>query len=591
MHRISTLLVLFISFSGFGQTLPASRSVDWTIAGLRDTTTIGFTEIDMQSEGVIGDGITPNDSIVNLVLSSLADSGALLIFPDGNFLFNNTINLPNNCVIKGDGAESTTFTFDLDGSGNSINVIGQAINADTTSLLESAFKDSNFILVSNPTIYSLGDWIRLIQYDTDLVTSSWAKKSVGQIVKIKSITNNKIVLESPLRMTYDSARSPYILRINPAKNVGIECLKIYRVDDTAPEQSCNIYFAYAVNSWVNGIESENCTFSHVKANFSSNLEISKSYFHYGFGYGGDGRAYGVMLQMTTNECLVENNFFEHLRHSMIVQAGANGNVFAYNYSLDPFWESTPSNSAGDVVLHGNYVYANLFEQNVCQNIVIDNSHGPNGPFNTFFRNRSERYGIFFSSNNSPDQNFLGNDIPNTGLPYSIVNYTILGSGHFIHGNNNKGSIHPSGTEMLSDESYAYSQTPNFIAPSQWAGIGTPNAMGVNSIPAYDRFLAGAIFSNVCGDNSAGVDQVYTSKESIFIYPNPVKSEMNVESSSFMERIKVFDLRGQLLITLDNCGFSTQITTENWKNGVYFMEIEFSNHPTISKKVVKTNAFD
>lgn len=588
MHRILTLLLLFISFGGFGQTLPSSRSVDWTLAGLRDTTTNGFTEIDMLSEGMIGDGITPNDLILDVVLSSIADSGAILIFPAGNFLFNNTINLPNKCVIKGDGAKTTTFTFDLGGSGHSFNINGQAINADTTSIIESAIKDSNFVIVSNPTNFSTGDWMRIIQYDTDLVTSSWAEKTVGQIVKIKSISTNKIVLESPLRMNYDISRSPYILRINPAKNVGIECLKIKRLDNTAPEQSSNINFSYAVNCWVNGIESENCTFSHVKSNFSSNLHISKSYFHHGFEYGGNGRAYGVMLQMTTNECLVENNIFEHLRHSMIVQAGANGNVFAYNYSFDPFWESTPNNSAGDVVLHGNYVYTNLFEQNNCQNIVIDNSHGPNGPHNTFFRNRSERYGIFFSSTNSPDQNFLGNEIPNTGLPYSFVNYTILGSGHFIHGNNNKGSIHPSGTEILPDESYTYTQLMDYIPSLYWAGIGTPNTMGENSIPAFERYISGNIFSYACGDISAGIDQTTEFEETIFIYPNPVESKLTIESAAFIEKMTVIDVAGHTLQSFENIGFSAQLTTQNWKNGVYFLLIDFTDRTSLVEKVVKAN---
>ena len=138
---------------------------------------------------------------------------------------------------------------------------------------------------------------------------------------------------------------------------------------------------------------------------------------------------------------------------MIVQAGANGNVFAYNRSVDPFWSQGlffPSNSAGDMVLHGNYPFANLFEQNDGQNIVIDNSHGANGPYNTFFRNRGSLFGIFFSDNTSPSQNFIGNEIPNTGTPYSLVNYTIQGSDQFLHGNNNKGAITPAGTNNLTD---------------------------------------------------------------------------------------------------------------------------------------------
>tara|TARA_B110000091_G_scaffold188339_1_gene210108 strand:- start:126 stop:455 length:330 start_codon:yes stop_codon:yes gene_type:complete len=109
---------------------------------------------------------------------------------------------------------------------------------------------------------------------------------------------------------------------------------------------------------------------------------------------------------------------------MLLQSGANGNVFAYNYSLNPFWTSTPSNSAGDMVLHGNFPYANLFKENIYRNIVVDNSHTPNGSYNTFLRNRAEGFGIFFSSSNCPDQNFIRNDIPNTSFSYNLINYTI-----------------------------------------------------------------------------------------------------------------------------------------------------------------------
>ena len=448
MNRIYSFLFLFLSLNAFSQTLPRSRSVDWTLAGLRDTTSIGFVEIDMQVQGAIGNGTTPNDSMIASVLSNIAEPGVILNFPAGNFLFNKTINVPSNVIIRGEGPANTIFTMDLGHQGHGFSIKGYPNTSDFTIITESAFKDSSFIMVHNPSVFSAGDWLRIIQNDVDLVTSSWGEETVGQIVQIEAISNNKIILKSPLRMGYSTSRAPYIIKVVPAENVGIECIKIHRIDNTAPEQSSNIYFFYAVNCWVMGLESENCTFSHIQSRYSSNLCFTKSYFHDGFDYGDGGRAYGIMIQFTSNECLIENNIFKQLRHSMIMQAGANGNVFAFNYSLDPYWDTQPHNSSGDMVLHGNYVYANLFEQNICQNIVIDNSHGPNGPYNTFFRNRSEGYGIFFSADNSPSQNFLGNEITNTHLPYSLVNYLIQGSDHFLFGNNNKGTIDPVGTNSL-----------------------------------------------------------------------------------------------------------------------------------------------
>ncbi len=590
MQRIYSLFFLLVTISGFSQTLPPSRSVDWTLAGLRDTTTVDFQAVDMQVQGVVGNGIAPNDSIVTKVISSIIGPGAILNFPSGNFLFNSTIDIPSNIIFRGQGADNTTFTMNLGGTGHSFSIQGNSINADTTSLIESAVKDSSFVIVSDPAVVTTGDWLQIIQIDSDLVTSSWAKNTVGQIAKVKTIVSNKIVLESPLRMDFDISRAPHVSKIVPVKNVGLECLKIHRLDDTAPEQSANVSFSYAVNCWIKGIESENCTFSHIQAIKSSNLCFSQSYIHDGFDYGGGGRSYGVMLQATSNECLAENNVFEHLRHSMILQSGANGNVFAYNYSFDPYWDSAPNDASGDLVLHGNYAYANLFEQNICQNIVFDDSHGPNGPYNTIFRNRAEGFGVFFSANNSPNQNLLGNEIPNTNFPYSLVNYTIQGVGHFINSNNNKGVIHPTGTNTLIDSSYAYIKRPDFVPILQWAGIGPPNSLGSTSIPAYDRYASGTTFSNACNNLSIGVEESFEGTEKILISPNPLQSQMTIESSHYIENLTVVSLLGQVILRRENIGFSNHINAVEWRDGVYFVLINFSNNKSITEIAVKTNSF-
>jgi len=420
MNKCAILCLFFLlkSFILTGQILPEVRQIDWTNAGLKDTTTSNFSIIDLNDFGLIGDGISPNDEAFATALASINTSGKIVKFPAGDFLFNEPIVLESNTVLTGQGANNTSLRFDLGGANHAINISGSQPTNDTSAVISTGVKDNDFLEINNTNSFQVGDWIRLQQRDTQLVTSSWAAGSVGQITQIENIVDNKIFLSSTLRKNYLLEDTPMISKILPIENVGISCLKIIRVDNTAPFQASNIRFNYAVNSWVSSIESTNCTFSHIDARFSSNLKIEKSYLHDAFDFGGGGRAYGVMLHFTSNEILVENNVFKRLRHSMIIQAGANGNVFAYNYSYDPFWTSNPTNAAGDMVLHGNYVFANLFEQNIVQNIVIDNSHGPNGPNNTFFRNRGELFGIFFSADNSPSQNFIANEVTNTNSPYS-----------------------------------------------------------------------------------------------------------------------------------------------------------------------------
>lgn len=589
MKTIFTFLFFFSLLQyNIAQTIPANRTVDWTLAGMRDTFSYASaTTIDMQTMGVLGDSVTNNDAALSAVLSCLSGSNVLL-FPAGNFVFNSPIELPSNTIIKGAGADSTLFLMDLGGNGNAIEAKGN-ITTDTTNILTTTAKDSNTLVVFDATKFVVGDWVQLKQVDTALVTSSWSNYQTGQISQIKAIDliNNEIILQSPLRMDYDTAQQPYLVKINPAEKVGVECLSIERIDDTAPQQSANVYFKYAVNCWIKGIASNFCTFSHVKVEQSANIKVAQSYFHHAFDYGDGGRAYGVVLQFATSECLIEDNVFEHLRHSVLLQAGANGNVTAYNYSFDPFWVQSglPADAAGDLVLHGNYVYANLFEQNICRNIVIDNSHGPNGPNNTFFRNRAEGFGIFFSAANSPNQVIVGNAVTNTGFPYSFANYSIQGTGHFLHGNNDKGTIKPTGTSNLPDLTYAYTSRPNFIPANQWGGIGTPNTVGVNSIPAKDRFINNQFFATSCTTIITSTPTL-AKANNVTIYPNPSQKWLNIASENTVERLIVRNELGQVVLQLHHLPSLHTLDIEKWSTGLYFLTFELDNQQVITKKLFR-----
>ena len=545
----NTLSLLFMSFffNALTQTIPADRIVNWSLAGVRDSSTSNFAVIDVVAGGLVNDGVTPCDAALASLFSTHAEP-AIFYFPAGTYLFNAPISLRSNCVFRGQGATVTNFIIDHSGSGNGININGTAILADSTSFSMVGIKNDTSILVLNGSNYASGDWIRIVQDDADLIFSSWAAGSVGHIVRIATVNGNVLQLESPLRMDYSLTRHPRIHRILPKSNVGIECLSIERLDNTAPEQASVLSFNYAVNSWVNGIEISKTTFAHVEATACSNLAITNSYFHDAHEYGGGGRGYGVMLHFTTNECLVYSNIFSHLRHSMILQAGSNGNVFCYNFSRDPYWTGSiflPSNSAGDMVLHGNYPYSNLFEQNDGQNMVIDNSHGANGPHNTYFRNRGGLFGIFFSDNTSPNQNLVGNEITNTGSPMSAINYTIQGTGHFVFGNNNKGTIAPSGTTALPDTSYYFSSRPALIPQNFYASIGTPNTLNSGSIPATYFYQNNDFFANACGYASDLSTPIELTMD-VSIFPNPVQSGDILRIEGKYSKIQLINSMGSIV---------------------------------------------
>ena len=569
----------------YSQVIPEDRMVDWHYAGLNDTTTNGFIWLNMIDEGLDPTGLISNNVKLDSMINAYGSSGVIFFFPSGDYLFNQTIHLSSNQILKGDGMNQTQLIFDLGGTGDAIKISGSINNSNVFELLLDANRGQYFIVSDDAETLSSGEWIKIYQNDDDLVTSSWALNSVGQIIRVDQILGDTIYLRSPLRMDFEMMRSPKFKKIQMESNVGIECLKILRLDDTAPEQASNIAIRYASNSWIKNVESENCTFSHIVAENASNIKIGRSYFHHGFDYGGGGRAYGVSLQFTTNECLIEDNIFEHLRHSMLLQAGPNGNVFSYNFSTDPFWTSSspliPSDAAGDMVLHGNYPYANLFEQNSGQNIVIDNSHGANGPFNTFFRNRASLFGIFFSDGTSPSQNIVGNEIPNTGSPYSFVNYTIQGIDQFEYGNNNKGNITPSGTEILDEASYYYSETPSFINSSEWAGIGTPNTMEENNIPAQNRYESNAIYDYPCNEEPPVLSSDQNQSTLVHLFPNPTKELLYFKSDK-KGILNLWNAQGKCLKTQKIILGLNEVNVSNYRSGIYRLTFSIEDNEMIKQ---------
>ena len=498
MSRIKIIIIFFFlcfNVDTQSQTIPNSRICDWSQAGLTNPLCHPDSVYNILDYGGNPDGITSNDQAFQNVMNAIGGSAGMIYFPSGDFHFNSTLTLTNNIVLKGNSSEHTTLSFDLNGANHLIDASG-IVTGSWSAIVEDAPKNSNFIRVNNPSLFSSGDYFKLDFDDSALVVSSWAVGSVGQILLIDSIKADSLFLHIPLRRNYSQSLNATAKKIEPIKHVGIECLKIKRQDATN-SQTSNIWFRWAVECWVNAVESEQCNFAHVTFDRSAFSEVRACYFHHAFDYGGGGKAYGVMIQVGSCDIKVEDNVFEHLRHSMILQAGANGNVIAYNYSFDPYTSGFFSNYTGDLVCHGNYPYLNLFESNINAFSIIDASHGANGPFNTFFRNRSTLYGMQISNNSPPSdsQNILGLEISSDGGFFG--NYNISGSNHFLFGNNIESSISPSGTNNLPDTSYYLDQFPNFLSSYVLPEIGIPNLINSGSIPARDRVINGTSFVQTC----------------------------------------------------------------------------------------------
>jgi len=210
--------------------------------------------------------------------------------------------------------------------------------------------------------------------------------------------------------------------------------------------------------------------------------------------GGGGHGYGVELGFHVSDCLIENNIFKHLRHSMMVHLGANGNVFGYNYSTQPYQSEGGNWTPADISVHGHYAYSNLFEGNIVQEITVSDYWGPSGPYNTFLRNRIESESVCLEDS-SNYQNFIGNEIVNGNILWDTDNrypHKIDPSTLFLHGNLINGSIqwNQQTQDRTIPNSYYLDSKPAFFGGINWPSTGSDRTDG--TIPAKERYYGNTI---------------------------------------------------------------------------------------------------
>lgn len=517
--------------------IPQSSQVDWTNAGLLpNTPTVAdnvFNVTDPEFGAVPNDGQNDFNAIQQAIISARSETGlSIIYFPPGTYDIYSRIELTandNNIVFQGAGSDQTILRFTVGHTTQCFYIHGY--QTGTIIYLSSSIpKGSKDIYGNNMSFVQAGDWIRLSEYHHG-VHSSWAYGSIGQITQLVNIQGNHAVMKDEASKYYSYGNGTRFWKIIPVQNVGIEKLKIYRNDTGHSSDGTNILFEYAVNCWVKGVESEYTSRYHVNISYSSHIYVSGCYFHKSRDYGGNGRAYGVVLNFSTTNCLIENNLFRYLRHSMLVQAGANCNVFNYNYSRETHWENVPPpfswllgetiGKSSDITLHGNYPYANLFEHNHVELVAADGSHGANGPYNAIIRNivyddPSDQWYVI-SLDDAPNSSVLGNYINwDVNCPFQTFGNTTVDVdlyGRAIY-TSPPYDTYDTGLNIdhcylwmsiifnwdncfFNDVSYYYSSKPEFlnynytwptIGPSTWPNI----FLLTQTIPARDRWY----YSNI-----------------------------------------------------------------------------------------------
>ena len=590
---ITSLVLLIIRLAG--QVIPDDRLVDWESAIQNINIQQPEIQINVMNFGATGNGIDNDQPAIMDAILSLDGQLGYVYFPPGEYLIEDPIILTDSCILKGAGSNLSTLIFDLGGNTDNCISISKSQTNSFVAITDGFNKYNNLITVANINSFNIGDYIEIRQEngDWDVVPISWADYSVGQITRVDAIIDNKLLLESNLRIDYSPDLNPEVRPIIPISNTGIQCIKIKRVDEPEEGGGANIYTNMAANCFIRGVESDSSVGSHVSVNSSINILIDGCYFHHAFTYDGAGmHGYGVNLSHHSSECLITNNVFRYLRHAMMIKTGANGNVFSYNYSIEPHRTEQIPDASGDISFHGHYAYSNLFEGNIAQNIVIDHYWGPSGPYNTIFRNRAELYGIIMTPSDLLEttyQNFVGSEVTNTDFLHGL--YVLTGEEHFEFGNNIKGEIIPAGTNDLPDSSYYLSEPPCFWNHNQWPSVGIPNQLDNGTIPAKIRYESGEIVT-ICPDSiiTNVPSELHKSFVDIIIWPNPSKDFINIrlpKTYTELVSVELTDTYGNSVLTTSIYIIDSQfftITTSGVNPGLYLLTIKTTDQ-IMSKKVI------
>jgi len=481
-------LMLLAAASTSAQGLPPDRRSDWHKAGIATPAPTLLREHNVQAYGAIPNDTLPDAAAIQLALAALDGKAGLVHLPPGMYLIDQPLDLPSGAILRGAGADSTELVVDFGGADLDVIRIGSSTIGPDWYLTHIPAKGDQAIRLTGTSASAAGlqpgDWIEIVQDNGtwDEAPAGWAAESVGHISRIRAVAGDSLLLDDACRIAFNAADQPRLRRISPVNACGVECLRITRTD--AAGDGAMIWFYLAVNSWVRGVASYRSAGAHVLASRSAHLDISGNYFHEAWLYDGvKTHGYGVTLVRHSSACLVQDNVFRELRHAMMVKQGANGNVFAYNYSTDPRRSEPVPDFSGDISLHGHYPFANLFEGNTVQNIFTDNYWGPSGPGNSFYRNRVELYGIVMTSPATLGQHYGGNDL--TGAAPYYGNMLLSGSGHLSSGNLVRGMAEPPGTALSGSSSWYLSAAPAWWdSPDAWPSSGFGSS---GKLPAQHRF--------------------------------------------------------------------------------------------------------
>lgn len=328
-----------------------------------------------------------------------------MVLFSGDYIVRQTIVIRHNHLILKGGASSEegtsrlVFTSNNNNNGPGILVepasgcCGEEDDVQSRKIHAGSANSQVLIVDAHPDFLpNTYAWINVVRPRADS-TSAVA----GQMVKITSVRNApdttstnrrllELTIEGRLGIDYGQQQESRIRTRSMIRYTGIQDLTM--TTSTAGSDSTNvsplILLRSAADCWIRNVVSTDASLHHVETRLAYRCEIRDCDFARAHRVGDGGQGYGVNLASQTTATLVTGNSFRQLRHSILLNTGATGNVIRLNHSRNPRHPNFSNGGPADISFHA-FSVANLVEQNLVERIEI-NDAGVAGPFNTIIRN-------------------------------------------------------------------------------------------------------------------------------------------------------------------------------------------------------------
>ncbi|MFC1727437.1 glycosyl hydrolase family 28-related protein [Patescibacteria group bacterium] len=492
-------------------TLLPERSINWQ-PGLPNGIPDYPVGVNVLDYGANGQDQNDDTQAIKSAIAA-AEPYTAVIIPAGTYYLSSSITIgKSNIAIRGEGYQRTrliytTWTSKLFeyssgwGCSNWVDITG------------STNKGSVSVTVASASQFQVGDYA-IIRQDNDPAVfqcgykgcASWGNRAMGQVLEVSQVSGDTLTFRKPLYLDLKTSLNPQICDNRMVERSGVEDLYVERPSPTG--YGSNFQFHDAAYCWLKNVWSEKTYTAHVFMDTSIGNEIRGNYFNSSYAHGSGGQGYGIRAEMQSTDNLIEDNIFNHLRHSIVVDLGSSGNVFGYNYSRNPYTSQSPTWLSTDALSHGYYPSQNLFEGNIAQQGMMDNVWGTNGP-TTLFRNRFEKdldnidanisspdnFGFIEIKENNPYHNLIGNELGYEGGPgasnpielSSSIASTITEACNYAYQNH----AFWGSNDCSMPASYYLAGKPAFLGGLPWPPLGGDIAPNNNIIPAKQRYLDGS----------------------------------------------------------------------------------------------------